>query len=104
LPEKVGPVWFRRRFHAPTGIKTTDQVRLLISTTHPQVAANLNGHPLTVDTKVTSDLEPIIRFEITPHMVDRNLLEIVFMGSIVSADLDGGLGRPVVLEIETFPA
>ena len=48
--------------------------------------------------------ESATRFELTPHLADRNLLEIVFENGIDPTGHEGGLGSPVVLEIETIAA
>ena len=100
LPEQAGPVWFRRRFHTPTGITPTDRVRLAIPTTHRQVAVNLNGHSLVAISLANPEPEAIVRFEISGHLADRNLLEIILEGGVSPTNVDGGLGHPVVLEIE----
>jgi hypothetical protein len=42
----------------------------------------------------------VICYEITRVLTERNLLEIVFVHGIHPPDIDGGMGRPVVLEIE----
>ena len=98
-----GAVWFRRRFNTPTGITPTDRVRVAITTPHRPSSVILNGQALSALPSLASDEMPVIRYEITPALAERNLLEIVFAHGIVPPGIDGGMGRPVVLEIESLP-
>ncbi len=103
LPVMAGPVWFRRRFNAPTGITPRDRIRVALTTTQPPSQVILNGQPLSARPPEVSDEPAVIRYEITPALADRNLLEIVFASCTTPPDIDGGMGRPVVLEIESLP-
>lgn len=104
LPAIAGPVWFRRRFQAPTGILETDRVRVLVSPSRHSPALMLNGRELTALPVSADAVERMIRFDIKSALSSRsNLLEIVFAAGITSPDLDGGLGHPVMIEIESLP-
>ncbi len=103
LPAIAGPVWFRRRFHAPTGITPNDRLHVAIATTKPLDSVYLNGEPLPRQPSAIVAAEPVIRFEMTQALAARNLLEIFFGEGISPPQLDGGLGQPVVMEIESFP-
>ncbi len=103
LPSITGPVWFRRRFQAPTGITPTDQIRLVLSTLSSRINVNLNGRTLPASTSPAAASEARISFDLTPALADRNLLEIVFADGISPTESNLGLGNPVVLEIETSP-
>ena len=102
LPVVAGPVWFRRRFNTPTGITPTDRVRVAITTTHRPSSVILNGQALSALPSSEIDQLSVIRYEITSTLSERNLLEIVFAHGILPPDIDGGMGRPVVLEIESL--
>ncbi len=103
LPVMAGAVWFRRRFHTPTGITPTDQIRVAITTTQRTSTVILNGQALSALPPLASDEIPVLRYEITKAITERNLLEIVFAGGILPLDINGGMGLPVVLEIESLP-
>ena len=104
LPAIAGPVWFRRRFQAPTGVLETDRVRVLLSPSRHSPAVVLNGSELTSLPALANDTEPMIRFDIKTALSSRsNLLEIVFAAGITAPDLNGGLGQPVMIEIESLP-
>ncbi len=103
LPVIPGAVWFRRRFNAPTGITPTDRIRVAITTAHRPSALILNGQALSVIPPGVNDEIQVVRYEITAAITERNLLEIVFANGILPPDIDGGMGRPVVLEIESIP-
>lgn len=104
LPAIAGPVWFRRRFQTPTGITEAARVRVLLSPSRHSPAVMLNGQELTALPSLADDAEPMIRFDIKTALSNRsNLLEIVFAAGITASDLDGGLGRPVMIEIESLP-
>lgn len=103
LPTMTGPVWFRRRFHAPTGITPLDRVRVVISTVQPLSSVHLNGQPLPRMPLLGHEPDSVICFELTQHMTERNLLEIFFGEGITAPHIDGGLGHPVTLEIVSFP-
>ena len=102
LPAITGAVWFRRRFNTPTGITPTDRIRVAITTTQRPSEVFLSGRTLSALSPLGSDETPVFRYEITSALAERNLLEIVFSGGIHPPDLDGGMGRPVVLEIESL--
>ena len=103
LPVIAGPVWFRRRFNIPTGITSTDRIRVAIPTTHRPIEVILNGQALSPLPPLSSEMTSMISCEITRVLTERNLLEIVFANGIRPPEIDGGLGRPVVLEIESTP-
>jgi hypothetical protein len=103
LPATTGPVWFRRRFHAPTGITPNDRIRVAITTVMPLGSVHLNGEPLPRLSSAGDEADPVIRYEMTQALTARNLLEIFFEEGISPPQLDGGLGHPVVMEIESFP-
>ena len=102
LPVLSEAVWFRRRFNAPTGITPTDQIRVAITALQLPTSVMVNGQ---VVSKLSTPLGeiPVLRCDITPALAERNLLEIVFASGIIPPNLDGGMGRPVVLEIESIP-
>ena len=101
LPAMAGPVWFRRRFHCPTGITPTDRICVAIRTTQPMTSVHLNGQLLARLQSPSPDSVSVIRFELTQNVTDRNLLEILFGEGISAPHIDGGLGHPVTLEIES---
>ncbi len=103
LPVIAGPVWFRRRFNTPTGITPTDRIRVAITTTQRPIEVIVNGQALSALPQLSSDQTPVIGYEITRVLTERNLLEIVFAQGIRPPNSDGGMGRPVVLEIESPP-
>lgn len=103
LPTITGPVWFRRRFNAPTGITPLDRIRVAIATTMPLGSVHLNGEPLPRLTATEHEASPsVIRYEMTQALANRNLLEIFFGEGINAPQLDGGMVHPVVIEIESF--
>jgi hypothetical protein len=104
LPVTSSAVWFRRRFNTPTGITPTDRIRVAITTAHRPSAVLLNGQALSALPLAGIDETSIIHYEITSTLAERNLLEIVFAQGILPPALDGGMGRPVVLEIESIPS
>ena len=104
LPVIPESVWFRRRFNAPTGITPTDSIRVAITTAHCPSAVNLNGQTMSALPPGVNDEIQVVRYEITAAITERNLLEIVFASGILPPELDGGMGRPVVLEIESIPS
>ena len=104
LPALPGPVWFRRRLNAPTGITPNDQIRVAITTDHRPSQVILNGRILSALPPSVSDDPLVIRCDMTSALAERNLLEIVFANGILPPDLHGGMGRPVVLEIESPPS
>ncbi len=103
LPAITGPVWFRRRFNAPTGITPIDRIRVAITTVAPLSSVHLNGEPLPRLPGAGHETSPpVIRFEMTQALTTRNLLEVFFGEWISAPELDGGMGHPVVMEIESF--
>lgn len=103
LPVLQGPAWFRRRFNAPTGITPTDRLYVAITTDKTLSSVHLNGEPLPRHPSSGTNGDQVIRYEMTQALAARNLLEIFFGEGISPPELDGGLGRPVVIEIESFP-
>ena len=103
MPVMTGAVWFRRRFNTPTGITPTDRIRVAITTTQRPSDVIFNGQPLSSLPLGASDEPPVIRYEITAAITERNLLEIVFASGVTPPDIDGEMGRPVVIEIESLP-
>jgi len=103
LPAITGPVWFRRRFNAPTGLTPLDRIRVAITTAMPLSSVHLNGEilPRVPDAGHVAT-PPVACYEMTQELANRNLLEIYFGEGIDSPKLDGGMGRPVVIEIESF--
>ncbi len=101
LPALPGSVWFRRRFNTPTGITPTDQIRVAITALQQPTAVMVNGQVVSELSTLLGE-NPVLRCDITPALAERNLLEIVFASGILPPDLDGGMGRPVVLEIESI--
>ena len=103
LPAITGPVWFRRRFNAPTGITPLDRIRVAITTAAPLSSVHLNGEPLPrLAHSEHEPTPPVARFELTQAMRARNLLEVFFGEGVNAPELDGGMGHPVVMEIESF--
>jgi hypothetical protein len=103
LPAITGPVWFRRRFNAPTGITPLDRIRVAITTAMPLTSVLLNGEPLPRLPGFEYEATPsVTRFELTQALANRNLLEVFFGEGINASQLDGGMGHPVVIEIESF--
>jgi len=103
LPAIASPVWFRRRFNTPTGITPTDRIGVAIPATSSLISINFNGQPLGPLSLSDQDEPSVTRYELTPFLAVRNLLEIVFEGGIRPSNPEGGLGQPVALEIESFP-
>ncbi len=103
LPVIEGPVWFRRRFNSPTGMTPTDRIRVAIPTLHRPIEVILNGQALPALPPLSSGMTSTICYEIAHILTERNLLEIVFAQGIRPPEIDGGLGRPVVLEIDSTP-
>ena len=103
LPMIDGPVWFRRRFNAPTGITPTDRICVVLPTSLASISVNLNGQALAPLPSLGDDHAAVMRFELTPTLAVRNLLEIVFEEGISPSNPEGGLAQPVALEIETCP-
>lgn len=104
FPAITGPVWFRRRFNAPTGITPIDRIRVAITTTASLASAHLNGEQLPrlpAPEQVPSS--STIHFEMTQALATRNLLEIFFKEGISTSGSNDGMGHAVVLEIESFP-
>ena len=101
LPELAGPVWFRRRFNAPTGITPTDRIRVALTTVQPPSAVNLNGQTIAASIDAESKLGSVIRYELTSYLSGKNLLEIVFQKGITPSSPESGLGQPLILEIES---
>ena len=99
LPALPGAVWFRRRFNAPTGITPADRIWVAITTLQLPTSVILNGKVLSA---VSPSENSVLRCDITHTLADRNLLEIVFASGILPPNLEGGMGRPVVLEIESM--
>lgn len=103
LPLMVGAVWFRRRFNALTGITPSDRIRVAIPIQQSSISVNLNGQQLVRIPSTGDGLPSAMRFELTPYLTARNLLEIVFENGVSPSNPESGLGQPVVLEIESFP-
>ena len=103
LPFIPEVVWFRRRFNAPTGITPTDRIRVAITTLQQPTTVMLNGQRQSEINSGSPGEKSVVRWDITPALAERNLLEIVFASGIRPSDIDGGMGRPVVLEIESVP-
>ena len=103
LPALPGAVWFRRRFNAPTGITPADRIWVAITTLQLSSSVLLNGQVVSKLTPRSDVANPVLRCDITQALSERNLLEIVFDSGILPPDIDGGMGRPVVLEIESIP-
>ncbi len=103
LPVIPGAVWFRRRFNAPTGITPADRIWVAITTLQLSTSVILNGQVVSKLTPRSDEANPVLRCDITQALSERNLLEIVFDSGILPPDIDGGMGRPVVLEIESIP-
>lgn len=102
LPALAEAVWFRRRFNAPTGITPTDRIWVAVTTLQQPTSMLLNGQLLSKPAPLPTEISGL-RAEITSTLVERNLLEIVFANGIRPPHIDGGMGRPVVLEIESIP-
>lgn len=80
---------------------STDRIGVAITTLQPPSRILLNGQLLSILAPLP-EAGSAHRVDITSALSERNLLEIVFTNGILPPHIDGGMGRPVVLEIASI--
>ena len=103
----AGCVSYRRSFHRPTNLQSSDSVWLVVEPPRSTAAIHLNGELLGS----ASEGEPAARFEINARLKDRNQLEIFVSHPALDSDGNpaqntgqepaGGLIGEVRLEISS---